>query len=687
LEQLNQIFQTLERSMDQFHQHQAETLRIHEQYLQNQTQLTEQVLQFFQTPTAQIASAAQPIKPKPAAATFNPVVPVVPSNIPSHNGHSPLPKPAEPSVNKVNEMTPASQPATTQAPVFLDVEGLKKTLLELVSEKTGYPPEMLELGMDMEADLGIDSIKRVEIMGAIQTRFPSLPQVDSTALAEMRTLGDVAAYMSALTEPGALPEVKPQQPLEVPASVQAVSASQPEPVAISRDEVTKAFLEIVSEKTGYPTDMFELSMDLEADLGVDSIKRVEILGAIQTRFPSLPQIDHTALAEFRTLGQIVDYITAAPQQPAATTEVKSKATVAPSTAPAPVPPSNSVEEITQAFLKVVSEKTGYPVEMLELYMELEADLGIDSIKRVEILGAMQTHYPELAKIDPANLAELRTLRQIIGSLAAPASSESPTLETNPAVPEPAEEKTLDLPRGVVMLKSLPEPDRLEAAVAKGHICLVMDDGTDLTLALTNKLTGEGKDVVVLRLPESLVAQRPLPAHVHCAQLPDWSEAGIQNTLDALQKEYGPAAVFIHLDLMASASDDHSEREEIIVETIFLIAKLLKATLNTASQEGFAAFMTVTHLDGELGLASSGSVEPLSGAFFGLVKTLNLEWDNVFCRAVDLEPGMDARTAAGLIMAELHDPNRLISEIGYRAGDRATLVIDQPTAAGLSNMEA
>jgi hypothetical protein len=49
--------------------------------------------------------------------------------------------------------------------------------------------------------------------------------------------------------------------------------------------------------------------------------------------------------------------------------------------------------------------------------------------------------------------------------------------------------------------------------------------------------------------------------------------------------------------------------------------------------------------------------------------------------------MDAQTAAGLIMAELHDPNRLISEIGYRAGDRATLVIEQPTAAGLSNMEA
>ncbi|MGD0708987.1 MAG: beta-ketoacyl synthase N-terminal-like domain-containing protein [Anaerolineaceae bacterium] len=579
LEQLNQALQTLERSMDQFHQHQAETLRVHEQYLQNQTQLTEQVLQFFQTPTAQIASAAQPIKSKPVAATFNPVVPAVPSGIPSHNGHSPLPKPTEPSVNKVKEMMPASQPATAQAPISLDVEGLKKTLLELVSEKTGYPPEMLELGMDMEADLGIDSIKRVEIMGAIQTRFPSLPQVDSTALAEMRTLGDVAAYMSALTEPSAPPEVKPQQPLETPTTVQPVPTSQPEPVAISRDEVTKAFLEIVSEKTGYP------------------------------------------------------------------------------------------------------------VEMLELDMELEADLGIDSIKRVEILGAMQANYPELAKIDPANLAELRTLRQIIESLAAPAPSKSPMHEASPAAPASVKEKTFELPRGVVMLKSMPEPDCLDLPVAKGYICLIMDDGTDLTLALADKLAGEGKDVVVLRLPESLVTHRPLPTHIRSAQIPDWSETGIQSTLDALQEEHGPVAVFIHLDLMASASDDHSEREEIIVETIFLTAKLLKATLNTASQEGFAAFMTVTHLDGELGLASSGNVEPLSGAFFGLVKTLNLEWDNVFCRAVDLEPGMDVQTAAGLIMAEMHDPNRLISEIGYHADERTTLVVEQPKAVEQPNMEA
>ena len=53
---------------------------------------------------------------------------------------------------------------------------------QIVSEKTGYPVETLELDMDMEADLGIDSIKRVEILGAMQSQFPELPKVETNAL-------------------------------------------------------------------------------------------------------------------------------------------------------------------------------------------------------------------------------------------------------------------------------------------------------------------------------------------------------------------------------------------------------------------------------------------------------------------------------------------------------------------------
>ena len=55
-------------------------------------------------------------------------------------------------------------------------------MMAIVSEKTGYPQEMLELGMDLESDLGIDSIKRVEILGAVQDKIPALPEVPGDEL-------------------------------------------------------------------------------------------------------------------------------------------------------------------------------------------------------------------------------------------------------------------------------------------------------------------------------------------------------------------------------------------------------------------------------------------------------------------------------------------------------------------------
>ena len=41
------------------------------------------------------------------------------------------------------------------------------------------------------------------------------------------------------------------------------------------------------------------------------------------------------------------------------------------------------------LLKIVEDRTGYPIEMLDPDAILEADLGIDSIKRVEIIAAFR----------------------------------------------------------------------------------------------------------------------------------------------------------------------------------------------------------------------------------------------------------------------------------------------------------
>jgi acyl carrier protein len=60
--------------------------------------------------------------------------------------------------------------------------------------------------------------------------------------------------------------------------------------------------------------------------------------------------------------------------------------------------SNKVEisqeenEIKSQVLGVVSEKTGYPVEMLDLDLDLEADLGIDTVKQAELIATIRDHY-------------------------------------------------------------------------------------------------------------------------------------------------------------------------------------------------------------------------------------------------------------------------------------------------------
>jgi acyl carrier protein len=66
-------------------------------------------------------------------------------------------------------------------------------------------------------------------------------------------------------------------------------------------------------------------------------------------------------------------------------------------------------------LAIIAEKTGYPVEALGRDMELEADLGIDSIKRVEILSAVSRQLPSLdaSRVSPADVRRISDLLALL----------------------------------------------------------------------------------------------------------------------------------------------------------------------------------------------------------------------------------------------------------------------------------
>jgi len=447
-----EILQLLQASLESFKTNQTRSLEIFERFMSDQNQQAQQLMQLLSNQIN--GNSGLPAKEKrnnesEVVAKPPPVVSetTVPTNGNSENTFSELISTPE------AQAVPEKQTQTIENS-GLDTKQLEKILLEVVSEKTGYPSEMLELNMDMEADLGIDSIKRVEIFGALTQQYPEMSGINPNELTELRTLNEIVNYVgqnggdSDVSQTDPVPE--PAQIVSTPEPTPAVSETEIESVPtplnsleieetastnMDTDQLEKILLDVVSEKTGYPSEMLELNMDMEADLGIDSIKRVEIFGALTQQYPEMSDINPNELTELRTLAEIVNYVgpkrdesdigqvvpVPEPEQMVLTTEPALAVTAAepvtkPSISPiteAVVSTNTDTSQLEKILLEVVSEKTGYPSEMLELNMDMEADLGIDSIKRVEIFGALTQQYPEMSDINPNELTELRTLGEIV----------------------------------------------------------------------------------------------------------------------------------------------------------------------------------------------------------------------------------------------------------------------------------
>jgi hypothetical protein len=117
-----------------------------------------------------------------------------------------------------------------------------------------------------------------------------MPEIEPAELATLRTLRDVADKLSAAgvaasTEVAAA--AAPAASVQAPTTEPTVAAALPGTGGV---DVTALALEVVSEKTGYPVDMLDLDMEMEAGLGIDSIKQVEILSELQERLPGMPEI-------------------------------------------------------------------------------------------------------------------------------------------------------------------------------------------------------------------------------------------------------------------------------------------------------------------------------------------------------------------------------------------------------------
>jgi len=614
---------------------------------------------------------------------------------------------ATPAVAKEEgKITTSATPVATKSPApaapsprVVTGDDVKERILALVVEKTGYPQDMLDLDLDLEADLGVDTVKQAEMFAAIRAAY-GIPRDENLKLRDYPTLARVIQFVYA-KRPDLAGEPAPISSTIIEPTISTTSVPAPVVVAqaVTDDAIKEKVLEIVAEKTGYPKDMLDLDLDLEADLGVDTVKQAEMFAAVRAAY-NIPRDENLKLRDFPTLASVIKFardrqpvVPAAAPPPTPKVATTPAATPAPATTPAVAQPVTD-ESIKEKVLEIVAEKTGYPKDMLDLDLDLEADLGVDTVKQAEMFAAVRAAY-NIPRDENLKLRDFPTLASVIkfardrrpGVAKAPAASVSntqvkpePTQAKPPQVasaakptprPVPASfDATNLIPRRVPVANLRPPLDLCKptgVTLAYGRRVVIMPDQSGVADALAQRLETLGVEVLRITLHPSETLD--IDALQNC--LNNWLAAGAVHGvywLPALDNE-GPLS---SLNLAT-----WHEALRVRVKSLYATMRVLYEQI--AARGTF--LVSATRLGGQHGYDQAGATAPLGGAVVGFTKTYNWERLDALAKAVDFEAERKASEIADILIEEtLRDPGAV--EIGYKDGLRWTVGLqEQPSTDG------
>ncbi|MFG2292794.1 SDR family NAD(P)-dependent oxidoreductase [Streptomyces sp. NPDC048603] len=278
------------------------------------------------------------------------------------------------------------------------------------------------------------------------------------------------------------------------------------------------------------------------------------------------------------------------------------------------------EEVMEVVLDIVHTRTGYPLDMLDPELDLEADLSIDSIKRVEIIGALADRIGlprggdtsgEDASGETAveELARIKTLRGIVDWI----TRRTPGTGAD------------TLPPGLTRLRVEPvEIASLDGAGGnggaglRGQVVAVRGDGHGVASALTGLLRAQGADV------------RPLPEDAESAEPAE------------------PAMGLDGADVLVELSGLRDGGRPVLPAAFPVLRRALTG--------GVRRLLLVTGGGGRFGHGTGA--DPLPGAgLHGFARSVALEYPGVVVRAVDVDPKDQTERIAAHLVAELCTPGR------------------------------
>lgn len=353
-------------------------------------------------------------------------------------------------------------------------------------------------------------------------------------------------------------------------------------------------------------------------------------------------------------------------------------------------------QLTRTLLQIVSERTGYPPEMLGLDLNVEADLGIDSIKRVEILGAFQRAcFPfgqQRTQEAMEKLTRIKTLRGIVewvsNALRADTNGQG-SREAGEKYGRPGSTQPTTRPGAIGTSAQTKVPRLLLTAtdapllgqpvqLALDRVFLITDDEQGIAQAMADELRHHGGRVALIRMGSQL---GEMSQDSYIADMTD--PVAVAELLGIVRQRQGPIGGVIHLLPLKTGTKFEEmdlagwrERLHLEVKSLFYLARAAGPDLKQAGASGKGWLLAATAMGGTLAHDASGpDFFPGQGGITGLIKTLALEWPQVCCKVVDLDMDDLSSMLAKRLMAEIAAEDENV-EVGYR-GSRRLVVRTRP----------
>ena len=296
--------------------------------------------------------------------------------------------------------------------------------------------------------------------------------------------------------------------------------------------------------------------------------------------------------------------------------------------PAEQQPSKAAPDVRTLLLSIVSDRTGYPAEMLDLDLDLEADLSIDSIKRLEIVSQLTTQLSvDASRADKdvmlESLAALKTLRAMIAWLEQRGTDGAKAATVADALR--SESKIVPLSRYVMRSADAPAAIRKNINLA-GQQFVITDDGLGLAPAVAALLRQQGATSRIVGFSETDAAPGQL------------------DEVDGL----------IHLWTLNPANR---------VRDVKRFFNVLRQTLVGKTR----CLMVASGLGGDFG-AGAGAEFDQGAGLAGLIKSVDKEFPDARARLVDLNLAEPLDQLAAYIEQELLAEDDL-TEVAYKDGKR------------------